>query len=122
MPEADVIIVGQGIAGTLLGWELERAGVPFQIYDAGHEGAASRVAAGIINPVAGQRLAKSWRVGELLPVARAAYKAMGAALGIDCWREMRIRRLFRSESERGVLRDRMAGGALAGYLVEPPDE
>src|SRR4051812_34785476 len=118
MAGPEVTIVGQGIAGTLLAWELEQAGLPFRIYDAGHEGAASRVAAGIINPVTGQRLAKSWRVDELLPLARAAYVEVGARLGIECWREMRVRRLFRNEGERGILRGRIAAEELARYVVE----
>ena len=53
----EILIVGQGLAGTLLAFELERAGVSFAIADAGHEGAASSVAAGVINPITGRRLA-----------------------------------------------------------------
>jgi glycine/D-amino acid oxidase-like deaminating enzyme len=40
--EADVLIVGQGIAGTLLAWECERAGIPFRLA-AGAEGAPAMV-------------------------------------------------------------------------------
>ncbi|MDB6128241.1 MAG: hypothetical protein JWM35_2137, partial [Verrucomicrobia bacterium] len=28
---AEILIVGQGLAGTMLGWEFERAGIPFAI-------------------------------------------------------------------------------------------
>jgi hypothetical protein len=35
-----VLIIGQGLAGTLLGWELERAGVECSIADAGPQAAA----------------------------------------------------------------------------------
>ncbi|HYD83061.1 MAG TPA: hypothetical protein VEA63_03390, partial [Opitutus sp.] len=73
---ANLLIVGQGLAGTLLAWELERAGLTFEIADEGHGRAASRVAAGIINPITGQRLVKSWRVDALLPVARATFRAI----------------------------------------------
>ncbi len=112
---ADLLIVGQGLAGTLLGWELERAGIPFAIADAGHAAAASRVAAGILNPVTGRRLVKSWRVDALLPLARESYRALAAALGLPLWREMRVRRRFADDRERRVFADRQARGELAPF-------
>ena len=90
----DVLILGQGLAGTLLAWECEQAGLTFRIADPGHAGAASVVAAGVVNPVTGLRLVKSWRIEALLPAAREAYRGLEAALGVPLWREMRIRRIF----------------------------
>jgi glycine oxidase len=115
MARADVLIVGQGLAGTLLGWELERAGISFAIADAGHAGGASRVAAGIINPITGRRLVKSWRVDALLPVARAAYQAIEAAVGMPLWHEIRVRRLFADGREREVFAAKQATGEIAPY-------
>ena len=90
MKEAPVAIVGQGLAGTLLAWELERAGRDFLIFDAGLEGATSRMAAGIVNPITGRRVVKTWRVDELLPLAATAYRSLGKTLGVTVWREMHI--------------------------------
>jgi len=117
--EADVLIVGQGIAGTLLAWECERAGIPFRLA-AGAEGApamVSRVAAGIINPVTGQRLVKSWHIEAALPVARAAYREIESAWGVKVWREMRVRRIFKNERERRTGLEKTARGELAPYVV-----
>jgi glycine/D-amino acid oxidase-like deaminating enzyme len=110
-----ILIVGQGLAGTVLAWEFERAGIPFQIVDAGHGGASSRIAAGIINPITGQRIVKSWRVDTLLPVARESYCAFEKVLGLPLWREMRVRRLYLNEGERRVLAEKQARGDLADY-------
>jgi len=63
----DYIIVGQGLAGSLLAYELMQEGKLVCIVDEHHLGAASAVAAGIINPITGRRFAKSWRIDELLP-------------------------------------------------------
>jgi 2-polyprenyl-6-methoxyphenol hydroxylase-like FAD-dependent oxidoreductase len=79
--DARVLIVGQGLAGTALGLELERVGVPFAIASEGHTRAASMGAAGLVNPVQGQRFVKVWRVDELLPFAERWYRDAGAALG-----------------------------------------
>lgn len=113
-----ILIVGQGIAGTMLGWEFERAGIEFAIADTGHAGAASRVAAGIINPITGQRLVQSWRVETLLPAARTRYRAIEAELGVPVWREMRVRRLFANERERAVFAEKKARGELAPFAGE----
>ncbi|MSU65647.1 MAG: FAD-binding oxidoreductase [Opitutus sp.] len=112
---AEILVVGQGLAGTLLARELERAGLAFQIADSGIEQVASRVAAGIINPVTGRRLVKSWRIDTLLPVARAAYREFEAALGVTLWREMRVRRLLADDRERRTFADKQARAELAPY-------
>lgn len=112
---ANILIVGQGLAGTMLAWELERAGVAFTIADEGHAQAASRVSAGIINPVTGQRIVKSWRVDTLLPLARESYQAFEKELRVPLWREMRVRRLYLNEDERRVLAEKQARGDLADY-------
>lgn len=121
---AEVLIVGQGIAGTLLAWECERAGIPFMLA-AGAEGApatVSRVAAGIINPVTGRRLVKSWRIETALPMARAAYRELESALGVKIWRDMRVRRIFQDERERRTGAEKTARGELAPYVeVADPD-
>ena len=118
---ADILIVGQGLAGTLLAWEFERAGFSFAIADAGHATAASGVAAGIINPITGRRLVKSWQIDARLPVARAVYRELEAALGLPLWREMRVRRIFSDERERRVLAEKRARGEL-GEFAGPDTE
>jgi glycine oxidase len=113
---ADILIVGQGLAGTLLAWEFERAGIPFGIVDRGHVTAATSVAAGIINPITGRRLVKSWRVETLLPAARATYRELERALGVPLWREMRVRRLFPDDRERATWHEKASRGDLAPFV------
>ena len=115
MRAGPTLIVGQGLAGTLLAWEFERAGIAFEIADGGHAAAASRIAAGIINPITGQRLVKSWKVDTLLPLARESYRAFEQELGVPVWREMRVRRLYLNDTERRVFAEKRARGDLANY-------
>ncbi len=119
---APILIVGQGLAGTVLGWTLERAGIAFEIADAGHAGAASRVGAGIINPITGQRIVKSRGVDELLPRALAVYRAMEAQWGVSLVRAMRVRRFFNDDRERRVFAEKNATGELAPYAGEADAE
>jgi glycine oxidase len=96
---ADVLVLGQGLAGTMLAWELEQAGVSFEIVDHGHAMAATSAAAGIINPITGQRLAKSWRFERCFPIAQASYQALERELGKSLWHPMRMRRIFADASD-----------------------
>jgi len=115
---APLLIVGQGVAGTLLAWEFERAGFDFEIADAGHDEAASRVAAGIVNPITGRRFVKNWRVETLLPAARAAYRELEGALGIPLLREMRVWRMFDAPGDRALASMKLVRGEW-GPFVDP---
>jgi len=116
-----VLIVGQGLAGTVLAWALERAGITFVIVDGGQAPTATAAAAGIINPITGRRLVKSSQIEMLLPIARAFYHDLGTALGVPLWREMRVRRLFADDHERTVFASKQARGELAPFAGESDD-
>lgn len=114
---ARVLIVGQGLAGTALGLEFEAAGIDFVVASAGHERAASRVAAGLVNPVTGQRWVKSARIDELLPVARERYAAWERTLGVALWHPLPLTRLFRDEAERAAVSEKIARGELTPFAA-----
>jgi len=117
-----VLIVGQGLAGTALGLELEAAGIDCAIVSDGHATAASRVAAGLINPITGQRFARTWRVEELRPLAQAAYRRWETVLGVRLWHDLRLERRFRDATERARAARRFAAGELAPFARALTDE
>ncbi|HET6255274.1 MAG TPA: FAD-dependent oxidoreductase [Puia sp.] len=73
MIKVDVLVVGQGICGTFFSRELDRVGLSYLIIDDEQPSTASRAAAGLINPVTGRRMVKTWLIDELLPFVREAY-------------------------------------------------
>ena len=79
----DYLIIGQGISGTFLSYYLEKENKSFLVIDNGDPGAASRVAAGIINPVTGRRMVTVWMADEVLPFAWKSYNEIGQMLGIN---------------------------------------
>jgi glycine/D-amino acid oxidase-like deaminating enzyme len=97
--ETDYLIVGQGLAGTVLAWQLRARGARVFIVDGEEAGTASRVAAGIMTPITGKRLAKSWRIDELWPAARDFYRERERELGADFFHERPVVRVFASEEE-----------------------
>ena len=80
--QVDFILIGQGICGTFLSWELQKAGYSFLVIDDNLPGAASKVAAGIINPVTGRRIVKTWMIEEVMPFALQQYTALGNQLQV----------------------------------------
>lgn len=107
-----ILVIGQGLAGTLTGYRLERAGHTVHYADAPEQTAASSVAAGIVNPITGRRFVKSWRIDELLPAARTLYTGLEKELGIRLWYEQP---LIRTLYNRGDLNDWQARSADPGY-------
>lgn len=55
-PQVDVLIIGQGLAGSILAFELIERGQSVLVIDNAHSGSSSKIAAGIINPITGHRL------------------------------------------------------------------
>jgi len=78
----DYLIIGQGISGTWLSYYLEKANKSFIVIDNDQPNSASRVAAGIINPVTGRRIVKTWMIDELLSFLVPAYTELGNELNI----------------------------------------
>ena len=95
----NILIVGQGLAGSLLGWRLLKAGHSVLIVDPGLEHTASRTAAGLINPITGKRLVKTEHLEECLPVAIRLYRQLGEFFGETFWHAKQQVRLFQSDEE-----------------------
>lgn len=112
MKYVDFLIIGQGLAGSLLAYFLEKAGASIHVIDPDGEGSASRRAAGLINPVTGRYFVKSWRVDELLPFARETYRALEQELGASFYHERSILRALGSAKEEN---DWLARAGDAGY-------
>ncbi len=95
----DFVIIGQGLAGTALAWRLLRCGRSVLVADRAR-GGSSHLAAGLITPVTGKRLAKSWRWDELYPEAVAFYREIEADTGTTFFHQRPALRIYGSEAER----------------------
>ena len=118
----DYLIIGQGLAGSLLAWELMQRGCNVVIVDNGLE-SASQVAAGLINPVTGMRLVKSTDVDRLLPAAKQYYAQLAEVFQQDFYIEKPMLRLLRSEKELTHCVKRLADPDYSDYLgaITPPE-
>jgi glycine oxidase len=101
MEKIDYIIVGQGIAGSVLAYSLRKNGQKVVIFDQNTEGVltSSKIAAGVINPITGRRFVKSWRIDALLPAAKRLYQELETELSIPIWHDRPILRTLRDIEE-----------------------
>lgn len=113
----DYLVIGQGLAGSLLAWELIQSGSKVVVLDNGHEN-ASQVAAGLINPITGIRFVKADAVDTLLPAARHLYRQLADFFKQDFLVEKPMLRLLRTESEVGRCRKRLQDPHYRPYLDE----
>lgn len=92
--KVDVIIVGLGLAGTLLTYELINSGKSVIVFDDPDRPKASGVAAGIINPVVFKRLTKSWMLDEAFPVLEKTYRQLEKLAGTQLYFPLKIYRML----------------------------
>ncbi|MCI0702270.1 MAG: FAD-binding oxidoreductase [Planctomycetia bacterium] len=115
LSHTDFIILGQGLAGTALAWRLRQRGRSVLVVDR-ESSSSSRIAAGLITPITGKRLAKSWRWDELYPAASVFYRELETKLGASFFHTKEALRLFRDEAEHDEFH-RRAGNILAGLVL-----
>ena len=111
----DFLIIGQGLAGSLLAWELIKRGKKVMVIDNGKESASS-VSAGLINPVSGQRSVKTADVETLLPAAKSYYRELETCFRRPFFQEMPMRRIFQTKTESINCQKRLQQADYLAYL------
>ncbi|MDX1941788.1 MAG: FAD-binding oxidoreductase [Saprospiraceae bacterium] len=115
------LIVGQGIAGTLLAYFLLKAKQNIIVIDNHHKNSSSKAAAGIINPITGRKYVKSWRVDELLPFAKQTYQELEQLLSIKCYHERNVIRTMSNAKELNDWTLRTLEQGYAKYISDEVD-
>lgn len=86
----DYVIVGQGICGTFLSHELMQAGKTVLVIDENSPYTSTKAASGVINPVTGRRMVRTWEIEKLMPYAVNAYRTFGEKLATPIIRQCNI--------------------------------
>ena len=114
----DALIIGQGIAGSCLALEFLKRGKKIIVIDEDWKDAACLVAAGVLNPITGKRLVKSWRSEIALPFAKNFYENLQRELGETFYQERKILQMCKSEEEAELWSKRKSESAYADFLSE----
>ncbi|HYQ55960.1 MAG TPA: FAD-binding oxidoreductase, partial [Draconibacterium sp.] len=103
--------------GTLLAFELHFAGVDVCIVNNPQKSTATRVAAGMVNPLLFKRMTKSWMADELLPALKFRYRELEALLGERFYFDLPILKPL-SEQETELWKERKADEKFAPFIEE----
>ena len=116
MKKVDVIIVGQGMAGTFLAHDLIDAQQSVAIIDVNLKASASRVAAGLINPVGMKRCIPSHNAHLYFPKAIQRYEALEQKLKTSFIDVKPILRLFANDDVKHEWQIKYSNGNMDRYI------
>lgn len=100
------LIVGAGLAGTLMAWELIKRNKEVELWD-NQSQSASRVAAGMFNPVSFKRLVEVWDAEENMNFLHSTYTELEEFLGIKVLNYKPILRVFPHEQYKILWQKRL---------------
>lgn len=114
--EVDFLIIGQGIAGTVLSYTLMQAGQSVLVMDEYKPNSASRIAAGVINPVSGRRFTVAWQYDQIYPTAVQVYTELEQLLKVPVFKPRDIYNVLPSEQLKDAFMERTTG---LSYMEDP---
>ena len=112
------LIIGQGLAGSLLAWNLLLRGRSVLLLDNNHASSSSLVAAGLVNPMAGMRFNLPARIDHWLDAANQTYGALERESGLTLHHAIPMVRLFRSVEQVRFWQRQANSERATAYLGE----
>ncbi len=97
MQHVDIVIAGQGLAGTMLAWELWEQDIPFRIFDPGEGNHSSMAAAGMFSLLAARRLKEMDLAGQQYEVMKETLNKIENKIGRQFLFEIPTARLIDKE-------------------------
>ena len=95
----DYIVIGQGLAGSILAYRLIERGRNVLVIDNQHHGSSSKVAAGIINPITGNRLITNVLFKQQREISLDLYSELESLFTQKLVTELKQFRLLRSAEQ-----------------------
>lgn len=90
----DYVVVGKGIAGSILAYRLREAGKSIVIVDEDSPNAAWKVAGGVWNAITFRKILKGWMANEMTQEATTFYKKLEEQLGTSFFEIKDIVKVF----------------------------
>ena len=106
----DLIIVGQGLAGSVLACEAQSRGLSVGIIDNGWKLSASMVAAGMWNPVSFRKIISVWRDQECMEALQTKYPAWEKSLESQFYFDRPVMRVFPNQEYADLWAKRLSEG------------
>lgn len=112
----DFIIVGNGLAGSLLANELINKGQDTLVFGDPTMKSSSSVAGGMVNPVTGKYLAKTWLIDELFGLLFDYYRGLEAEFKASFFHQTGLFRPFANQESKANFLNQIEKHQLQDYL------
>lgn len=99
MKQFNQLVIGGGLAGSLLAYRLWKAGQKVCWMKISSAGSSTDVAAGLINPLVFRYLTPVWKVETLLPQAVSFYRQLEVDCGRQFLHEITVAKLFGDQDQ-----------------------
>lgn len=116
--QVDYLIVGQGIAGTVLAEHILKMGKTVMVVDDPVLSNSSKVAGGLYNPITGRKMVKTWNCDKLFNYLTPFYQDLEEKLNTRFLVEKPIYRPFYSIEELNEWMGKSAEPTFAPYVKE----
>lgn len=116
---ADFMIVGQGLAGSVMALSLIKSGYSVSLIDKPELSSSSKIAGGIWNPVVFKRLTKSWMADELIPELLDFYSLWEKEFQTDLIKARHIIKPFTEEQEEKLWLKKSQGTEPENIFLDP---
>ncbi len=110
------MIVGQGLAGSMLYWFLVNRGKTVFVIDQFNPTSSSNIAAGIIHPITGRRIVKTWMADTLIPFAENTYSEIENYFEEKLFYRKNILELIHSPKEENDWNNKIYSTEMQGYF------
>lgn len=115
------LIVGGGLSGLCVAYQLWKKGQKTTIIDAG-KNHSSVIAAGMINPLVFRRITKSWRVDDFMDYLVPFYRELEQIIDASFFHSIVIRRMFSNEHERDLWHKKQEREDFSPYMTYQTEE
>ncbi|WP_157821252.1 NAD(P)/FAD-dependent oxidoreductase [Mariprofundus ferrinatatus] len=112
----DTLIIGNGLAGSMLAWQLIQHGQKIMVVGDESLPSASRVAAGLFNPVTGKRLVLQPYAETVIPAAVTLYRSLERRFGQCFFHEKPMLRIIKGRHEKETFEKRTVESDYIPYL------
>lgn len=116
--EYDYIIVGQGLAGSALSYQLLKRRRRVMVIDNNRSDTSSKVAAGLFNPITGRKMVKTWKADILFPYLISFYKELQDLCSERFLYEIPIYRPFISLEEQNEWMGKSASEEFTSFIYQ----
>lgn len=96
----DYLIVGQGLAGSVLGYELLSKGKKIIVINDETQASSSKVAGGLFNPITGKNLSLTWLYSKLFPTLLSFFEELEKKFDTQLLYHSDIYRPFANEEQK----------------------